>query len=369
MRYEIRIQDPTNPPSSLLFDAVVALAADGEVVWLRMFFGFLTGSGVDALLGVPVVRHVLLHSKVEVLVGLDAVTDRRGLKRLLKLARKNPQFTPRVINNTTGALIHPKMLVARYADGRAVAVVGSNNLTSAGLNGNVEGYTIARFEPGDHLDLSDWDAFILRWDPLIAAIDDEALEAAERNERRLRRLQKAAKKTSTKPGSGVVVSDGQAHETPASGVENLAELLLVAQIPRAGNRWSQVHYSADVIRKYFQVQAGSQVFLREFNSVIVEQPQVVYSTASNKNYKIELGAARKAEKAGGYPSEGRPVVVFRREGSAPTHHRYVFLMPGNLGHDEMTSLAVTAFKGRANHLPRVIVPRSSILKAWPACPL
>ena len=368
MQYEIRIQDPTNPPSSLLFDQVVALAAAGKVVWLRMFFGFLTGSGVDALLGVPVVRHVLLHSKVEVLVGLDAVTDRRGLKRLLKLARKNPQFTPRVIKNTTGALIHPKMLVARYADGRAVAVVGSNNLSSGGLNGNVEGYTIARFKPGEHLDLSDWDAFILRWDPLITAIDDEALEAAERNERRLRRLQKVAKKTSTKPDSGVVVSDGQAHETPESGVENLAELLLVAQIPRAGNRWSQVHYSAAIIQNYFQIQAGNQVFLRKYGTANVEAPQVVYSTV-NKNYKIELGAARDAEKTRGYPAKGRPVVVFRRESAVLRRHRYVFLMPGDAGHAAMAALAKSAFKGPANHLPRVIVPRNRVLAAWPGCPL
>ena len=111
-----------------------------------------------------------------------------GLERLLDLARQNPQFKPLVIKNTTGALVHPKMLVARYADGRSVAVVGSNNLSSGGLTGNVEGYTIARFESGEHVDLSNWDAFILRWGPLIAEIDDEALETAERNTRRLRRL-------------------------------------------------------------------------------------------------------------------------------------------------------------------------------------
>ena len=365
MEYELRVQDPTNPPRSTLFDQLVALADGGEVVWLRMFFGFLTGSGVDMLLGVPAVREILLHGEVEVLVGLDAVTDRPGLQRLLDLAEKNPQFKALVIKNTTGALVHPKMLVARYADGRAVAVVGSNNLSFSGLTGNVEGYTIARFEPEERVNLSDWDQFILRWDPLITEIDDEALETAERNARRLRRLQAAAKKTSTKPGVGVVVSDGQAHETPALGVDDLGEALLVAQIPRAGNRWSQVHYSAKIIKNYFEAQRGDPVFLRRFDSLKVEEASVVYST-SNMNYKIELGAAGEA---GEYPAEGRPVVLFRRESRERQRHRYMLLMPGDVGHAEMTSLAEAAFEGPRNQMRRVIFTRNRILAVWPECPL
>lgn len=367
MEYELRIQDPTNPPRSPLLDELVDLAGNGQVVWLRMFFGFLTGSGVDTLLGYPKVRKVLHHSKVDMLVGLDAVTDRPGLERLLELAKKNPRFKPRVIQNTTGALIHPKMLAAQYTDGRAVAVVGSNNLTLNGLSGNVEGYTIARFEPPDHLDLTDWDEFIRRWGPQITKIDNKALAAADQNVRRLERQRTAAKR-STKPGSGVVVSDGQAHEIPASEVKDLAEPILVAQIPRAGGRWPQVHYSAKIIQDFFAVKAGQQVFLRELNSTNVEEPQVVYSEA-NKNYKIELGAAREAEKAGGYPAKGRPVVLFRRESSKLRRYRYVLLMPKDVGHDEMAKLAKKEFKGPAKQVPRVIVPRSSVLKEWPGCPL
>ena len=334
-----------------------------------MFFGFLTRSGVDALMGVAEVRDVLLQSKVEVLVGLDAVTDRSGLERLLELAGENPDFKPRVIKNTTGALIHPKMLIARYADGRTVAVVGSNNLSFNGLSGNVEGYSIARFEPEEHVDLSDWDEFVRRWDPVITEIDDEALAAAESNVRRLERVRITARETSSRPDSGVMISDGQAHETPASGTGDLEEPLLVAQIPRAGNRWSQVHYSAQIIQDYFQVKADARVFLRKFGTTDVEERKIVYSEDTNMNYKIELGAARDAERAGGYPADGRPVVVFRREGGKLRRHRYVFLMPGDDGHAEMSELAKATFEGRANQVPRVILPRSRVMTAWPECPL
>jgi len=365
VQYRLKIQDPTEPPHSPLLNELVALAEDGEVAWLRMFFGFLTGSGVDALLRVSAVRDVLLNSKVEILVGLDAVTNRAGLERLLDLASKNPKFKPRVIRNTTSALIHPKMLVARYADGRAVAVVGSNNLSSSGLSGNVEGYTIARFEPEEEVDLSDWDAFIQRWDSLITEIDGEALEAAEQNARRLKRLKKVARETRSSPNAGVVVSDGQVYEMPASEVEDHEEPVLVAQVPRGAGRWSQVGYSARAIREYFDVEAGDQVFLRRFDSANVEEHRVVHSKV-NLNYRIELGAAREA---GEYPEEGLPMVLFRREEGALRLHRYVFLMPGDKGHAETTKLAEEKFEGPANQVCRVILPRSHVMTAWPGCPL
>lgn len=364
VHYEIRIQDPTSPPRSPLFDELVALAGDGKIHWIRMFFGFLTGSGLDALLGVPEIRHVLLHSEVEVLVGLDAVTDRPGLERLRELARENPKFQPLVIKNTTGALIHPKMLVAQYEDGRSVAVVGSNNLSLSGLSGNVEGYTIARFEPEEQVDLAEWDEFKSRWDDAISEIDDDALKAAEGNASRIRRLRNAVRRTRTRPGSGVVVSDGQAHEIPESGVADLEEPLLVAQVPGAGGRWSQVHYSAEIMEEYFKVNAGDRVYMRQHDSTNVEERQVVFSER-NKNYKIELGAAKSA---GDYPKGHPPVVIFRQEGTG-RRYRYILLMPGNDGHTEMTDLAKATFEGRGNHLARVIVSRSSVLTAWPECPL
>lgn len=364
MKYELKVQDPA-AGHSLLFDEVVKIARKGKVVRLRAFFGFLTGAGLNALLKNSDVASVLLGSEVEMLVGLDAVTDRPGLDGLLQLERKNSRFKAQVIHNTRGHLVHPKMLVAEYDDGSSVAVVGSNNLTGTGLRKNVEGYTIASFDPGEQLDLSDWNAFIQNWGGLITQIDNEALNSADQN--RILGGAGAAVTTRTQqhPSPRVAVSDGHVHEPVVSGIHDPQELVLVAQIPKAGNRWPQVHYSASVIRDYFQVTAGTHVFLREHNSSNVEKPQVVFSVA-NKNYKIELGAA---SRAGAYPSKGRPVVVFRRESNRYRRHRYVLLMPKSSGHTQMTKLATTAFRGRANQVRRAIVPISQVFKVWPSCPL
>lgn len=370
MKLKIRIQDPTNPPRNPLLDELITLVSDGKVQSLRMFFGFLTGSGVSALQGTPEVEDVLLHSNVEVLVGLNAVTDCSGLEQLLELARRNPNFKPLVIKNTSGILIHPKMLVVKYEDGRGVAVVGSNNLTLYGLTGNVEGYAIASFEPGEHMDLTDWDEFMSRWSAQISEIDDEALEAAKQNERRLKRMGTTAKRRGTRAKAGIVVSDGQAFEMPLSGaeeLEELEELLLVAQIGKGGNRWSQVHYTKDIITNFFKLEGGDQVSLREFDSPFVEQPRVVYSRGSNKNHKIEL---RAASKAGKYPADGqRPLVIFRRESAPHRRYRYVLLMPGDAGHPEMTALVEADYDGPSNQLFRVLATRTRVMNAWPECPL
>jgi hypothetical protein len=371
MRYEIRVQDPTVPPRSALFDVVVELARSGDVQYLRLFFGFLTGSGMGALLAVPEVAEMLRTAEVDVLVGVDAVTDRPGLERLLELQQENVGLRARAIKNTTAALIHPKMLFARYADGRSVAMVGSNNLSFGGLAGNVEGYAMGYFDPGEEPDLADWNAFVSRWERLISEIDDEVLASADRNASRLVRLRRAAREVPTSAEAEVVVSDGQAYEAQPTDAD-LDELMLVSFVPRAGQgpkaRWSQVHLSADIARDFFDAEPDEhpEIQLRNAEGGAVEDRRIVYS-AGNKNVKIEVGAAREAARAVGYPTEGRPVVLFRREGM--NRYRYLLLMPGDPGHAEMTQLAEDEFVPSRNQLPRVVTPRSHVLARWPDCPL
>lgn len=372
MRYEIRVQDPTVPPRSALFDVIVEIAQAGEIRYLRLFFGFLTGSGMAALLAVPEVADMLSTAEVDVLVGVDAVTDRPGLEALLRLQGENAGLRARAIKNTTSALIHPKMLFARYTDGRSVAMVGSNNLSFGGLTGNVEGYAMGYFDAGEEPDLADWDAFIGRWDRLISEIDDEVLASADRNVSRLERLRRAAREVPTPTDTEVVVSDGQAYETQPSDDE-LDELMLVSMVPKAGQgpraRWSQVHLSVDIAREFLDAEPEEhpEIQLRNAAGGAVEDRRIVYSAGSNKNVKIEVGAAREAARTVGYPAEGRPVVLFRREGAG--RFRYLLLMPGDPGHAEMTGLAEDEFVPSHNQLPRVVTPRSHVLARWPDCPL
>lgn len=367
MKYELRIQDPTEPPRSPLFDIIVDLVREGAVVTGRLFFGFLTGSGMDALLAVPEIATVFRNAQLEVLVGIDAVTDRAGLKRLQAVAAENPKLHARVIMNTTGVLIHPKMFLLRYDDGSGVLVVGSNNLTGNGLSGNVEGYSVYRYAAGEEPDLLDWDEFVSRWTPLLSAIDDEALERARRNERRIQRIRRAVRGPGlAAPTAESVVSDGQVLEAaPAEGAVH--ELMLAIQLP-ASDRWSQVQISKPISRQFFHFDAGIDkppvLLLREIGQAEPEPARPMLYLAKSDTVRFEVAAARRA---GAYPTNGRPVALIRRESAEEPRYRYVFLMPGDPGHQEMVDLTEQAFHGRG--LPRVILSLNQVVAAWPDCPL
>lgn len=368
MKYEIRVQDPTEPRRSPLFDVIVEMARAGQLVSGRLFFGFLTGSGMDALLAVPEVAHAFETAKLDVLVGLDAVTDRAGLERLRELEAVNAAVDVRVIKNTTGALIHPKMLLFEYEDGGGVVVVGSNNLSGNGLSGNVEGYSVFRYKADEAPDLSDWDAFITRWQPLLSKIDDDAMERARINERRALRIRRAAR-IPTGPGAAtpqVVLADGQVFEAPPSDV-GVVELMLVIQLP-ASDRWSQVQISKPISREFFGFDPGVTeapvLILREHNRVEPEPARKMLYLSKSDTVRFEVAAAKRA---GEYPQDGRPIALLRHESADEPRYRYVFLMPGDDGHAQLAALTNSEFVGRG--LPRIILPRNRVLVAWPECPL
>ncbi|MDP9050691.1 MAG: phospholipase D family protein [Acidobacteriota bacterium] len=360
MDYELRIQDPTDPARSLLVDVIVKLVGEGVVVYGRWFFGFLTGSGLDALLAVPGVATVMRTTALDILVGLDAVTDRAGLQRLLEIAAINPTFNPLIIKNTTGLLIHPKMLLMRYEDGSGAIIVGSNNMSGNGLSGNVEGYSILRYSPHDHVDLSDWDAFLARWKPSIFPIDDDALERAKQNEKRMVRVRMAINKG--------VVADGQLLEvTPGTGQEALHEHMLGVQLPKS-DRWSQVQISKPIARDFFGFEPGvgaaPVLTLREYGTPEPERARPMLYLPKSDTIRFEVAAAKRA---GAYPAVGRPVALLRRESAEEQRYRYVFLMPGDPGHAQVEALISGAFAGRG--LPRVVLARNQVTAAWPECPL
>src|SRR4051812_3651588 len=83
-----------------------------------------------------------------------------------------------------------------------------------------------------------------------------------------------------------------------------SELVLVAQVPKAGSRWHQVHFNAEVLRKFFRLDAGASMDA-EFERVARDgsyrgsvRRSVVFSPR-NKNLKIEFDLADAPD----YPGE------------------------------------------------------------------
>lgn len=364
MEIAFRIQDPTRTDTTYLFEAIVR-AAQGAATW-RGIYAFASRDGVNWLFQDPVIAQLISSGgEVDLLVGLDAITNRPTLERLQELEQGNQHFRPRVFWNDVFSLFHPKISEFTYPDGGRTLIVGSGNLTPGGLMNNLEAYTTVSADSSEEIDVSALDEFLEQHSEAIRSIDDEALTRAEQNLiRRVNQGQQAGRvNISSPPRTGRPV-----RLVPTGTGSRVARMdrILIAQVPRAGGRWSQVHFNADVVREYFRLEdSGTQrVYLSQVGSdgarSDAEVRPLVYSSR-NMNPKIEFGAASGRT----YPASP-PVLVLRER-----HVRafdYILLFPGVDGYDEAIGLTrILPSVGRG--MPRVITDMNVLQGAWAACPL
>lgn len=350
MEYRFHLQDPTDPKTVYLYEAIIE-AVQKARVW-RCIFAFVTLEGVNSLLGDPVVRKYLDKNSLALIVGLDAVTTPQALERLLELKGEYATFDVKVFwNRTKYGIFHPKICHFETKDERQIVIVGSGNLTPGGLRGNFEAYSVFTWGPGSTVDLSPWNEFLTRHAPNLQDIDDRALEWAARNVIRRRRR---------RPDEAELEEEFPEEEPQGPEV---TDRVLIATIPSAGGRWHQAHFNRGVIEEFFHVSPNSaqRVYLTQVRSDGSRGPQetrpCVYSR-SNKNLKIELAARRDDD----YPSGGPPIAVFRE-----LHVRvfeYTMLFPGEDGYNEAMAL-LDRLPRVGKGLRRVISDVETVRQVWP----
>ena len=244
-------------------------------------------------------------------------------------------------------------------------IVGSGNLTPGGLRQHFEAFSVTRSDAGETLDLTSWDGFLHEHDADIRRIDRSALERAGQNVvRASRRLRDVEPDAEPGLGGNDATGDRLVDIEPAVGD---ADRFLIAQVPRAGERWHQIHFNRDVIERFFRVQAGTaqRVFLLEcrHDGTLAEQEvrPCVYSDA-NQNPKIEV-ASHPGEP---YPEGGRPIAVYRE--LQVRSFVYMLLMPGDRGYSEMHALT-EKLPPVGRGVPRVMANAAHIRSVWHASPL
>ncbi len=359
MDCRFHLQGPTSPDTVYLFEAIVEAARGAESC--TGLFAFASRAGVDSLIGDPEIQTFLGQSTMALLVGIDAVTNRPTLERLQELERLHERLSVRVFRNPTDALFHPKVARFDYSDGRQSMIVGSGNLTPGGLHQNFEAFTVVRASAGETLDFSSWRRFFTDHAADVRAIDGEVLESG-RAERHARASTAPRRRTRTGRAARRG-TDGPDVESPVGRTDRF----LVAQVPRAGDRWRQVHFNREVIDGFFRVRSGTsqRVYLVECrqDGTFAEQEvrPCVYSEA-NRNLKIEIASHHGAP----YPIAGQPIAVFRE--LQARSFAYMLLMPGEPGHEAMSGLTNTLDSvGRGLH--RVIAKSADVRGVWPECPL
>jgi len=355
------IQDPTHIGTTYLYEAI--LTAAREATKWRGLYAFATRDGVDHLIEDKIV-HDLMNGggEIDLVVGVDAVTDRATLERMQELEEHNTNFRPRVFWNESGGLFHPKVSDFGLANGGRIVIVGSGNLTPGGLMGNFEAYTVIKADRDDEIDIGALEEFLDRHVDGIRRIDEEVLNRAAANIiRPLAGARRGAvpgrrRRTRARPGAAV-----------ARGAAGFGRVLL-AQVPGAGGRWAQVHFNAHVIEGYFRLNRleTERVYLTRVLADATrgeaEVRRCVFSAGSNRNYKIEVGAARHL----GYPDDGRPLLIFR-ERQLRTYD-YMLLMPGEDGYGPALALS-NRLPSPGRGFPRPVTNLAELAGAWPDCPL
>ncbi len=145
-----------------------------------------------------------------------------------------------------------------------------------------------------------------------------------------------------------------------------SELVLVARVPKAGDRWTQVHFNQRIAEEFFWLKIGDtkQVLLERVDSAgysagRVKRP-LVYSEV-NKNCKVEFDFPGKS-----YPTAGAPILVIVELARRSFRYRAVF--PGDLGYDEMAELN-QQLPSVGRGLRRVITTLDEVELRWPGARL
>lgn len=317
----ICIQDPSWPDSVYLLEEILA-ACEGASYGAG-FFAFASTGGIKLLLNDDSFVRFLSRSPCELVVGVDAITDNHALDALAICLDEHSRLKARVfIGEANAALFHAKMCWFRHGN-KGVCIVGSGNLTGGGLRGNCEAFSVANLNSEHQVALehtwSSWMNFHARD---LLPVDHPTVR------------KRASLNSGVEPGAGnkphAVLLEDREGNLSVGAAKTASAAVLIAEIPRSGDRWNQANFDVETFCKFFGATPGKtqRILLTHISHKGIVGPQEVRPSVSvsSHNYRFELEAASGIS----YPSSGRPIVVFVRV--ATRTFRYRLLMPGTSEH-------------------------------------
>ncbi len=324
-------------------------------------FAFATATGVNLLLAEPVFREFLEASSFTAIIGLDAITDVNAIDALQNAQEAFPNFFPRLfLHATPGTLFHPKTVWFRLPDG-GVTITGSGNLTASGLRQNWEALCVEKLGQAE-IDTIEaiWSGWLAAHDSALVGLDDpQAIERAKANRTQRARIRKVLE---------LPEAEGEVAEEIVDEIvqDEFPSSVLLAEVPKSGNRWNQVNFDVQTYQQYFGVTLGSPKtvqFHQVHNDGSLAAAEVRHAVAvKSRNYRFEVGAAHGMT----YPANGNPIVVFEK--LTDTTFKYVLLMPGEAGHALVQNLINTSSLSTGKKR-RVVVTVNHLRAAWPGSPL
>jgi hypothetical protein len=239
-------------------------------------------------------------------------------------------------------------------------------LTFKGLRGNWEAFGVGELQ-GDAASAvqSQWAGWRSANSSRLRRVDDpDVVAKAEANVRRAELVVAAEEEAEAEPPAAAPPTLKPMPEIRLTG---RVDDVLIAEIPRAGDRWNQANFNLETFRNYFGAEPGilRRIVLQHVESNgdlgTVENRQSV--SVVSQNYRFELDAASGLR----YPSSGRPIAVFVR--IAARTFRYRLVMPSDPNHSILDALLRSLWKGPSSRMRRVVTNSDLLKEAWPNAPL
>jgi hypothetical protein len=238
-------------------------------------------------------------------------------------------------------------------------MAGSGNLTARGLRGNWEAFILDELDEiaAEALE-SQWTRWVERNSENLRPLDDEKVfTRASLNIRKL--VPRPIVRISEEENDQILIEP--AEDIPQS------RAVLVAELPRASNRWNQANFDLNSFRNFFDAEPGrtQRIVLQHVGTdgsleELENRPSV---SVRSRNFRFELEAASGLS----YPSEGRPIAVFIK--IALRTFRYRLLMPSDPQYRIVKNFLEANSTSSNTRMQRVITDTGTLKHEWPDSPL
>jgi HKD family nuclease len=358
------LQDPTIPYLYTLHEALLQACLGAETGGGA--YAFVSQDGVKLLLEDSAFRSFVENGTFKLVVGIDEITNENALRKLRELREMYKGLNiVAFLHDVKGALFHPKFTWFRNKHG-GMLVVGSGNLTARGLRRNWEAFSTVQLNKQEiKIVESDWNKWITHQDRYLKSIDDEAVLEKARANRWIRPVKKLEDESQKEPSpiTEQQLQDAGITEDTEAWDFTTSDDVLIAEIPRSGNRWNQANFDIETFKDFFGAKPGDnsqRILLRNVkNNGLLSDIEIRPSVSViSQNYRFELEAAAGLE----YPSDGRPVGLFIRV--SPRMFLYLIAMPSNSYYAEVRGFLDSRSAVHAIHVKRI---RTNVLELQTNC--
>lgn len=376
------IQDPSYKNSKYLHETLLTECVSGCNG--AGMYAFATKDGIELFMEDENFKKFIQKGTFLLVVGMDDITNVRAIETLKELQNKygkNLEIKAYIHNNCKSTF-HPKLSWFKRREG-GVLILGSGNLTQQGLRQNREAFTVTDCdEDAMNKVIMEWRQWLEHSKPFLFDIsEDIVLERAKQNVLKLKVVydmhktavgksdiatysmlaelfksqpkdKKFEKEKNEKDANKLRQSKAEKEKAKIDYVvedeidvdleywfTDLKSEVLLAEIPKNGNRMSQVNFDKKSFEEFFGATCGENgVYRILFRNVkadgSLEKIEVRQSVSvESHNYRFELDAAKGVV----YPEGAkRPIGVFAKV--SDRDFLYEIVMPNNQVYQQVVSV-------------------------------